>query len=264
MDQILKYPRTRHIEGSKEQWGDHDLNLMSLADLKEKFLVVEEKMDGANCGINFNAQGNLILQSRGHLLSGGPREKHFSMFKTWANSFTEQLWQVLGTRYIMYGEWMYAKHTVFYDALPHYFLEFDIFDKQNLVFLSTNRRKNILKEFPFIHSVRIIHSAICFEPQKLVQMIGPSYAITHKNRENLNDEIKKQGLDPVRVFRETDLEGIMEGLYIKEENEEIVINRYKFIRGSFLSAVFNAEGHWLNRPIIPNKLINNQVMYAMG
>src|SRR5205807_2014548 len=32
----------------------------------------------------------------------------------------------LTDRYILYGEWLYAKHTVFYTDLPHYFLEFDI------------------------------------------------------------------------------------------------------------------------------------------
>jgi hypothetical protein len=37
----------------------------------------------------------------------------------------------------MYGEWVYAKHTVFYDKLPHYFLEFDILETKTGAFLST-------------------------------------------------------------------------------------------------------------------------------
>ena len=44
----------------------------------------------------------------------------------------------------MYGEWLYAKHTVYYDALPHYFLEFDIYDKEQAIFLSTKKRKELL------------------------------------------------------------------------------------------------------------------------
>ncbi len=41
-----------------------------------------------------------------------------------------QLYELLKDRYIMYGEWLYAKHTVFYDNLTHYFMEFDIYDKK--------------------------------------------------------------------------------------------------------------------------------------
>ena len=49
--------------------------------------------------------------------------------KQWANAHRDAFYEVLGSRYIMYGEWMYAKHSVFYDALPHYFLEFDVLDR---------------------------------------------------------------------------------------------------------------------------------------
>ena len=54
--------------------------------------------------------------------------------------------------------------------------------------------------------------------------------------------------------RETDPSGHMEGLYVKVEKDGQVIGRYKYIRAAFLQAVFAAEGHWLNRPIIPNLL----------
>jgi hypothetical protein len=71
----------------------------------------------------------LLLQSRGHYLTGGVREKHFNLFKQWAQVQTAALWARIGFRYVVYGEWLYAKHTVFYDALPHYFLEFDLYIK---------------------------------------------------------------------------------------------------------------------------------------
>ena len=35
----------------------------------------------------------------------------------------------LGGWSIPYGEWLYAKHSVHYRKLPHYFFEFDIYDK---------------------------------------------------------------------------------------------------------------------------------------
>ena len=46
----------------------------------------------------------------------------------------------------MFGEWMYAKHTVFYDALPHYFMEFDIYDREKKEFLDTKRRREMTEK----------------------------------------------------------------------------------------------------------------------
>ena len=63
---IQKYPRTQHIEGSRPQPGDEDLKSVPFATLAGRYLVVEEKLDGANAGICFDEAGQLRLQSRGH------------------------------------------------------------------------------------------------------------------------------------------------------------------------------------------------------
>ena len=127
---IRKYPRTRHIEGSRLSAGDEDLSAVPFRELAGKHLVVEEKLDGANAALSFDDDGALLLQSRGHYLSGGPREKHFAVLKTWANAHQRAFAERLGSRYVMYGEWLYAKHTCFYDQLPHYFMEFDVLDRE--------------------------------------------------------------------------------------------------------------------------------------
>ena len=132
---IRKYPRTRHIEGSRLSAGDEDLSAVPFRELAGKHLVVEEKLDGANAALSFDDDGALLLQSRGHYLSGGPREKHFAVLKTWANAHQRAFAERLGSRYVMYGEWLYAKHTIFYDRLPHYFMEFDVLDRETDAFL---------------------------------------------------------------------------------------------------------------------------------
>ena len=53
MRNIIKYPRTPHISGSRLQKGDEDLKRIPFDTLKGKHLVVEEKLDGANCGLSF-------------------------------------------------------------------------------------------------------------------------------------------------------------------------------------------------------------------
>ena len=75
MEQMYKYPRTRHLEGSREQAGDEDLTCVKFEELRGKYLVLEEKVDGANCGISFGPEGKMYLQSRGHFLNGGLRVK---------------------------------------------------------------------------------------------------------------------------------------------------------------------------------------------
>src|SRR5205823_10835468 len=120
--QMFKYPRTPHIQSSHLQPGDEDIEQVSFTMLSGRHLVVEEKVDGANTGIWFDQDGRLQLQSRGHILSGGPGERQFDLFKAWAARHQERLLAALGGRYVPYGEWLYAKHKVFYDLLPHYLL----------------------------------------------------------------------------------------------------------------------------------------------
>ncbi len=61
MTPILKYPRTHHIEGSGLQ-ADDDPVTVPWAALAGHHLVVEEKLDGANCGVSFDRDGRLRLQ----------------------------------------------------------------------------------------------------------------------------------------------------------------------------------------------------------
>ena len=57
MEMIFKYPRTRHLEGSRKQQGDQDLKAVPFKEISGRYLVLEEKIDGANCGISFGADG---------------------------------------------------------------------------------------------------------------------------------------------------------------------------------------------------------------
>ena len=46
----------------------------------------------------------------------------------------------------------------------------------------------------------------------------------------------------------------MEGLYIKVESEDEVLERLKYVRYSFFQSIIDSETHWLDRPIIPNQI----------
>lgn len=250
---IHKYPRTPHIEGSRLQPGDEDLSQVPFSAIKGRHLVIEEKCDGANSAISFDANGELLLQSRGHYLTGGYRERHYNLMKQWAMAHRDAFYKLLGTKYIIYGEWMYAKHTVFYDALPHYFLEFDILDRDTGVFLDTSTRHAMLNHAPVI-SVPVLGSGCYKTKDEMLKLLGQSRYVTGNQGQNLWDAAMKLGLDPEKSCNETELSGMMEGLYIKLEENGQVVDRMKFVRAAFLQCVDFSETHWLDKPIIPNQL----------
>ncbi len=262
MNQILKYPRTRHLEGSKEQAGDEDLKCVGFGEIKGKYLVLEEKVDGANCGISFDGTGRMLLQSRGHYLNGGYGERQFDLFKTWAGCFEDKLCRLLEDRYILYGEWLYAKHTVFYDRLPHYFMEFDVFDREEGRFFSTRKRREFLAGAPFIRSVRVLAEGCFGSVGEIAGYIGPSAFISDKKERAFDTQCGRAGVRMEDARRQTDLSGIMEGIYIKVEEGDYVTDRLKYVRGSFLNTILDSESHWMQRPIVANCLTEGVDIFA--
>jgi hypothetical protein len=261
--ELKKYPRTPHVEGSRLQPGDEDLAAVPFSVIAGRPLVVEEKVDGANSAISFDADGALFLQSRGHFLTGGYRERHFGPLKAWAATMREALWTALSDRHIMYGEWCYAKHTVYYNQLPHYFLEFDILDRRTGAFLSTPERAALLRNSGVV-SVPVLHAGAMTSPTDLCALAGPSRFKSPTWKSRLCDEVAGQGLDAERVMSETDTSDLMEGLYIKVEQHDRVAERYKWVRAGFLQAVALSGSHWLDRPIISNTLAPGAPLFPGG
>ncbi len=250
---IKKYPRTPHLQGSKLQPGDEDLSQIPFEAIRGKHLVIEEKIDGANTAISFDTDGTLLLQSRGHYLLGGAREVHYNLFKQWATVHTDAFYRVLGTRYIMYGEWMYAKHSVFYDALPSYFMEFDIFDRERGVYLDTPSRAALTSQMP-ICSVPLLASGTFQSTADVLKLLGKSHYIRDGHLARLRAYCEENGLNVEERMAETDQTDIMEGLYIKIEEDGCVQDRLKYVRAGFAQGAATSSHHWLHKAIIPNFL----------
>jgi hypothetical protein len=258
---IHKYPRTRHLEGSRLQPGDEDLDQVPLDVLRGRFCVVEEKLDGANAGISLDDDGRVRLQSRGHVLVGGAREKHWDLFKRWARAHAA-LADRLRDGLTLYGEWLYAKHTIFYDQLPHYFLEFDVRDRDG-AFWSTARRHEHLAGTP-VRSVPVLWQGVVKDPRALPELVGDALYKSARWRERLRAGATEAGVDADRAVAETDPDDHAEGLYIKVEDGGVVVDRLKWIRASFLTAVVDSGSHWLARPIVPNQLADDVDLFEVG
>ena len=268
--ELHKYPSTQHLEGSQLQKGDTGFQKSGKCNdpkapyqsLAGRFIVVEEKLDGANAGASFSAGGELLLQSRGHYLAGGGRERQFGLFKRWAAAQESALLACLGERYVLYGEWMGKKHSVFYNRLPHYFCEFDIYDREHRVFLSTAARAALLGDAPVL-PVPVLFAGIA--PPRLadlIAMVQPSLAKTATWRGDFEAVVAREGLDLARCWAQADKSDLAEGLYIKVEDEGVVQARYKWVRSDFVQAILDANMHHSQQPFVPNQLAPGVDIYA--
>jgi ATP-dependent RNA circularization protein (DNA/RNA ligase family) len=108
-------------------------------------IYVEEKLDGANVGIIRHKQG-LHLQKRGSLV--GPSEhEQFQFFHNWAQYQNYEKLMGLPVGYTVYGELLYAVHSIFYDRLPDWVLVFDIWSWKKAQYLDYPERQAFCAQY---------------------------------------------------------------------------------------------------------------------
>ena len=259
---LSKYPRTPHLEGSRLQEGDEGHDHIPYRALAGCHIVVEEKLDGANCGISFSEGGELLLQSRGHYLVGGGRERQFNILKAWARAHENWLMERLEDRYVMYGECMTKKHSVWYDFLPHHFCEFDVLDRKQGTYLSTAARAELLADGPVL-SVPVLYADIA--PKKLTDLLWhlrPSLAKTRHWKRHFENTVKREQLDVKEAWKHCDESNYAEGLYIKVEQDDETVGRYKWVRADFVQAIIASDKHHSEQPFVPNLLAPGVDIYA--
>jgi len=241
-DDFVKYPRTPHLFGSKGTDDDKHLGSKeSKAFLADDSLIVEEKLDGTNVGIHFTRSGRMVLQCRGHEITEGMHPQ-YDLFKQWTAVKRPALESALGHRFILYGEWLYAKHSVHYVKLPHYFFEFDIYDKDENQFLDFDARFRLL-EGTRICTVPVVHRG-SVTAEQLQCLIGPSFFDSSFDNP---------------ITGETD--DLMEGLYCRIEAKGCVTGRAKLVRAEFVEKVKQSE-HWQHQKMTPNLLADGANIWA--
>ncbi len=221
-DDFFKFPSTPHLATMPgvEIRGDKVLSESDRDEFLQHSLVVEEKVDGANLGISFDSEGNVRVQNRGaylHLPGSGQWKK----LGDWLAPQTDTLFEHLSDHFILFGEWCYARHSVFYDRLPDWFLGFDIYDKQFDRFLSSERRDALVREMRIAQVPVLARGRFAYpEIQKLLS-------------------ISKLSDQPA------------EGLYLRFDQDNWLTQRAKLVRPAFIQAV---EQHWSRSAIRPNRL----------
>lgn len=181
-------------------------------------LHVEEKLDGENLGISFDGT-TLRFQARGSYVT--PDARRFRGVPTWVAPRQYRLERALGTQLILFGEWCATTHTVYYDALPDWFLLFDVYDRSTGTFWPTPLRDEFAADLglsvtPFVAVGR-------FTLQGLLDLIGPS-AVGHEP---------------------------MEGVVARVQTDAATTNRAKLVRPDFVQQI---DDHWMTRTIQRNRL----------
>lgn len=212
LSDFFKYPSTPYL-ALLEDVSVRDDKLMSESERNEFLqheLVIEEKVDGANLGISFDSEGNIRAQNRGNYLHL-PASGQWKSLAGWLAPRTETFFDLISDRYILFGEWCYAQHSVKYDRLPDWFLGFDVYDKQTGNFLAISRRDELFREVQ-VENV-------------------PFIARGHFTLSEIKSFLAKSnfGSQPA------------EGVYIRYESGDWIVKRAKLVCPSFIQEI---EQHW--------------------
>ncbi|MBM7112850.1 RNA ligase family protein [Archangium primigenium] len=217
---FFKFPSTPHLAwlASTSARGDKLLSPPEVRELLASEVLVEEKVDGANLGLSVSASGELQAQNRGSYL-GTHAPAQFQPLWAWLDTRRAALTQALGSHLILFGEWCFAVHSIHYDALPDWFLAFDLYDRQAGRFWSSRRRDAWLDALGLARVPAIARGRFTLED--LRGMLGTSRLT----------------------------QAPLEGLYVRRDEGDFLAARAKLVRADFVQAIGE---HWSSRPLQRN------------
>lgn len=218
-----KFPHTPHLlwlsAGSPRD--DKLLTPPEATDFLSGEVIVEEKVDGANLGLSLGPDGRVRAQSRGNYLAPGRSHAQWNLLWPWLAERRAALEDGLRGGLMLHGEWCYARHTVPYDALPDWFLGFDVFEIASRRFWSVDRRNAWLQERGLVPVPEVKRGRVQL---KQVSSLLAASAVGHVP---------------------------MEGIYLRRERGEWLQSRAKVVSAVFKQQI---EEHWTRRSVIPNQL----------
>jgi atypical dual specificity phosphatase len=225
---ILKFIRTGHLMNLGAATED-DIIVPSRQTTETPYVVITEKVDGANMGFSLSADRELLVQNRSHYVTSTAHAQFRPLF-AWVETHREGLYNVLDRdnsfpeRFILYGEWVVATHSIPYSRLPDRFLAFDLYDRQTQTWADRDTLERLL-EGTNISLVPVMYR-------------GP----------RPTDNILKE-----MVYRPSQFyDGPVEGIYVKEEQNGQVIHRGKIVRSDFTAGITE---HWDKAPIRKNGFV---------
>lgn len=220
---IYKFPRTQHIFNIGGATADDrildtsDYNLF----LNNNDVFIAEKVDGAQMGFSINETYKILAQNRSHYVNSKSHSQ-FEKLDKWIIDHSEALYEILDEDTILFGEWLYSKHSISYDLLPDYFLAFDLYSKKKNLFYNRDILEEKLKDTN-IHFVREMYRGKIKDKNQLLKLIENKSIYTNER---------------------------VEGIYLKIFDGKYVKKRSKLVRNDFIIG----NEHWTKRGIKKNTL----------
>jgi predicted kinase len=233
--ELMKFPRTKHLYNLGGASRD---DLLLDSNEQNEFLtreiVIEEKIDGANFGISIDPETNeLKFQNRSHYVDSNYAYQ-FKKLEKWKQIHMGELFDILVPgRHILFGEWVFAKHSIHYTNLPDYFVAFDIYDKLYNKFYSRQKLEEMLKNT----TIPIINMIAKEVPKKM-------------------DTILKYIKSQSKYYN-----GLIEGVYLRICDGDYTIKRAKIVRPDFLCGNHDDNGnlvHWSKNQCTENIVITDE------
>lgn len=221
---FFRFPHTPHIAwlGEGVSRDDKVLSPDEAAKFLTNDIVVEEKLDGANMGLSISPDGIIRAQNRGQYLRE-PYQGQFKKLRTWLACREGELFNALGGELVLFGEWCAARHSMDYDALPDWFLVFDVYDQPAQRFWSTKRRDQLARDLDLFTVPHVTKGK--FSLHTLVDLLLQRSGTYHS--------------------------GSIEGFVLRRENNDWLEERVKLVHPDFTQAI---EEHWRRRVIEWNRL----------
>jgi len=222
---FVRFPHTPHLIwfGKGSPRDDKVLSPTELTELLSGDVAVEEKLDGANLGISLEPEGTLRTQNRGQYLTE-PHAGQFARLPDWLAQHRSALLAVLTTDLILFGEWCAARHSLEYNALPDWFLLFDVYDRTTTLFWSTSRRNELAREAGLVPVPLVTQGRTTLAELKHIVQHTPS---RYRN-----------GLP-------------LEGVVVRRESVDWCAARGKLVRPDFTQSI---NTHWRKRAIEWNRV----------
>lgn len=226
---IPDFPRTKHLPLEPNAQRDDLIATRDEAKIvfdnqDDALIVVEEKIDAANVGMTIHNDEPLI-RNRNYILRKGygrkntPAKLQYAPIWTWFYSNIDKFKEaekLFGFKPTIYGEWLYARHTIAYDLLSSYFMPFDVYNPEKRLYISPEIYRPILKEVGFNIVPFVLSSNLGITERKL-----------------LSERDRKSELSS------TDRR---EGIYIKIAKDGQIVQRFKMVRPDFI-----AGKYWNNK-----------------
>ena len=222
-----KYNRTFHFPWSPGGTSDDKIiSPHALGSVSRDPIVITEKMDGSNTSLEKDG-----CFARTH--SGPPSHPSFDGLK----ALHAQVRYKIPEGIQLFGEWLYAKHSIEYSELPHHFMLFNV------------------RVFDGIKSngVLVSHWASWEEVEMWALEIGvPTVPVLYKGTAGSDKQLKD--LIQSLMIQPSACGGIREGVVARVqsefEDEHFDVCVLKCVRKDHV----NTSTHWLHQEIVKNKL----------